>query len=76
MKIFKLIKNAVINKLITEALEELPEIKKKGLNYLDSHKDEFVDFIFEKIKIAIKDFIAKKVNQAKDKIVKMTDSSN
>lgn len=72
----KNLKRVVINHLINEALEELPTLKQQGLNYLNSHKEEFIAFILEKIKCAIKDFIAKKVNQAKDKVIKITENNN
>lgn len=67
---------AVLTIIIEEALEELPELKQQGLNYLDSHKEEFIAYILEKIKCAIKDFIAKKINQAKEKVIKITENNN
>lgn len=72
----KNLKRVVINHLIHEALEELPTLKQQGLNYLETHKEEFIAYILEKIKCAIKDFLAKKVNQAKDKVVKITENNN
>lgn len=72
----KNLKILVINKLITEALEEIPRLKQIGLLYLEAHKDEFFEYIFEKIKVAVKDFITNKINQAKNKIIETTESKN
>lgn len=74
--LLKIIKKVIIKRLIQEALEELPELKQQGLNYLETHKEEFITYILEKIKCAIKDFLAKKVNQAKEKIIKITKNNN
>lgn len=74
---FKTLRRAIVRHVIKEALKDnLPKIAVQGLNYLDSHEDEFIDFIFNKVKIAVKDFIDKKRNKAKDKILKTTESNN
>lgn len=67
---------AVITILIEEALEELPELKQQGLNILKDHKDEFLEDIKTRIKIEVQNFIAKKINQKKQKIVNITDNAN
>lgn len=67
---------AVITILIEEALEELPELKQQGLNILKEHKDEFLEDIKTRIKIEVQNFIAKKINQKKQKIVNITDNAN
>ena len=72
----KNLKRVVINHLIDEALEEIPNLKQAGLNYLDAHKEEFLEFIFAKIKCAVKEFVAKKLDNAKEKIVKVTENNN
>lgn len=74
--LLKCIRKAIIKRLIREALEELPELKTQGINYLNSHKEEFLEFVFIKIKCAIKDFVVKKINQAKEKIIKISDNNN
>lgn len=70
----KNLKVLVVKKFIEEALEELPNLKQMALLYIESHKDEFLDFIFLKIKAAIKDFITKKIDKEKEKIIKVTEN--
>ena len=72
----KNLKRVVINHLINEALEDVPNLKQAGLNYLDTHKEEFLEFVFAKIKCAVKEFIVKKLDKAKARIVKQTESIN
>lgn len=67
---------AVITILIQEALEELPELKQQGINILNSHKDEFIEDVKVRVKAEVQSFIAKKVNQAKEKIVNITHNPN
>lgn len=67
---------AVLTIIIEEALEELPELKQQGLNILKEHKDEFLEDIKTRIKIEVQNFIAKKINQKKQKIVNITDNAN
>lgn len=65
---------AVINVLIEEALEELPELKQQGLNILKAHKDEFIEDVKNRIKVEVQCFLGKKINQAKEKIIKVTEN--
>lgn len=67
---------AVITILIQEALEELPELKQQGINILNSHKDEFIEDVKVRVKAEVQNFISKKVNQAKEKIVNITHNPN
>ena len=67
---------AVITILIEEALEELPELKQQGLNILKEHKEEFLEDVKNRIKIEVQNFIAKKINQKKQKIIDITKNSN
>ena len=67
---------AVITILIQEALEELPELKQQGINILNNHKDEFIEDVKVRVKAEVQNFIAKKVNQAKEKIVNITHNPN
>lgn len=67
---------AVITILIQEALEELPELKQQGINILNSRKDEFIEDVKVRVKAEVQSFIAKKVNQAKEKIVNITHNPN
>lgn len=74
--LLKCIRRMIIKRLIREALEELPELKAQGINLIKAHKDEFLEHVKNQIKIAVQNFIAKKVNQAKEKIVKITENKN
>ena len=74
--LLKCIRRMIIKRLIHEALEELPELKAQGINLIKAHKDEFLEHVKNQIKIAVQNFIAKKVNQAKEKIVKITENNN
>lgn len=74
--LLKCIRRMIIKRLIREALEELPELKAQGINLIKAHKDEFLEHVKNQIKIAVQNFIAKKVNQAKEKIVKITENNN
>lgn len=74
--LLKCIRRMIIKRLIREALEELPELKAQGINLIKAHKDEFLEHVKNQIKIAVQNFIAKKVNQAREKIVKITENKN
>lgn len=43
--------------------KDLPDLKDKAKEYIREHKDEFFEIIKEKLKQAIKDFVASKVNR-------------
>lgn len=62
--------------IIKEALEQLPELKQKGLNILKEHKDEFIAAIKEAILNAVEKFIDKIINKEKAKIVETTGNPN
>lgn len=72
----KTIRRAIIRHLIKEALEELPALKALGKSFLKDHADEFISEIKDYTKTAVKSFIHKKLNQAKTKLIKTTDSKN
>ena len=59
----KWIKKKILKSIINDIKKEIPEIKETALDYLEEHKDELLDFIKEKLKQAIKDFVATKINR-------------
>ena len=59
----KWIKKKILKSIIKDIKKEIPEIKNTALDYLEDNKDELLDFIKEKLKQAIKDFVASKVNR-------------
>jgi hypothetical protein len=59
----KWIKKKLLKSIINDIKKEIPEIKKTALEKIEEHKDELLDFIKEKLKQAIKDFVASKVNR-------------
>lgn len=61
--IIKWIKKKVFKSIINDIKKQIPELKSTALEYLEEHKDELLQFIKEKIKQAIKDFVASKVNR-------------
>ena len=59
----KWIKKKILKSIIKDIKKEIPEIKNTALDYLEDNKDELLYFIKEKLKQAIKDFVASKVNR-------------
>lgn len=61
----KTLTKAIVKRLIKEAIEEMPEIKKQALNLYEEHKDELFQQVKNHIKTAIQNFIVKKLDQKK-----------
>lgn len=59
----KWIKKKLLKSIINDIKKEIPEIKNTALEKVEEHKDELLDFIKEKLKQAVKDFVASKVNR-------------
>lgn len=74
--LLKMVKKAILKRLIREAIEEMPEIKKQALNLYEAHKDEVIQQVKNHVKIAIQNFVVKKIDSAKVKIVKITGHNN
>lgn len=72
----KALNNLILKNFIKDALENLPELKKQGLNYLKDHKDEILETVKKAIISAVKKFIETKTKEAKAKIVDLTSSAN
>lgn len=66
----------ILQNLIKEALEHLPELKEIGLNFLKEHKDEFLETVKDAIVRAVKSYLNRKLGKAKEKIVEITGSAN
>ena len=60
---FGWIKKRILKSIINDIKKEIPELKNTALEYWEEHKDELLQFIKEKIKQAIKDFVASKINR-------------
>lgn len=61
----KTLTKAIVKRLIKEAIEEMPEIKKQALNLYEEHKDELFLQVKNHVKTAIQNFIVKKLDQKK-----------
>ena len=61
--IIKWIKKKVLKSIVNDIKKQIPELKNTALEYWEEHKDELLQFIKEKIKQAIKDFVASKINR-------------
>lgn len=59
----KWVKKKILKSIIKDIKKEIPEIKNTALDYLEDNKDELLDFVKEKLKQAIKDFVDSKVNR-------------
>lgn len=59
---FRFIKKMVLKSIINDIKKQIPELKEQVVKYLEEHKDELFEFVKEKIKQAIKDFVDAKIN--------------
>lgn len=57
------IKKKLLKSIINDIKKDIPEIKETALEKVEEYKDELLDFIEEKLKQTIKDFVASKVNR-------------
>lgn len=60
---FKWLEKIVLKRIIKRIKNEIPELKNIVLEYLEDNKDELLEKCKEKLKEAIKNFVASKVNR-------------
>lgn len=60
---FKLLRKKILEGIIKDVLEKLPEYKEYAILLFAEHKDEILEKVKHAIEKAIKDFISKKIEK-------------
>lgn len=60
--LIKWIKKKILSSIVDDVIKSMPEIKEMALLRLEVYKDELLDFVKEKLKEVIQEFIKSYLN--------------